>query len=739
MILFLFSAVPVFSAETLVLSGGDYYKTGRHLEILEDSSGLLTIDDVSSREFSGKFRVSDDEVPNFGYTSSAWWLRVTLNDQSPDVKRLIELDYALVDDFRLYTPLPEGGFTEKKSGRKYPFSLKEVKSRTYVFSLDVIKNSDQTLYIRLESADSLPAPLIVWEYGAFIEHNHREQFYLGLYYGLIVVMALFNIFIFFSTRDINYVYYVLTIIFLFGLFQMGINGLFFEYPGFDSLWWSRTSIAFFFSIGVVTALQFCRSFLNTKTSMPLLHKFMNLIIIWGLGEAVMSFFVDYHIVIQSSVIMGQFCVGSLWVASFISLRKGNRSVIIFLSAWSLLLAGGGMYSLKVWGLLPSNFITEYSWQIGSAVETVLLAIALGDMLNIMRREKNRAHARAMNALREADLQKDEFLAHITDKNRNIEKLNAELEKRLEAIDAANKKISMSEEKYRFLVEGTGDIIFSMDENFRILTINKAVKTHFNIRPDALISRGLLELIYENPYDNLVAKQFVQNKLDDFLADGKPVDFRAEFRSSILAEPKEMLVALEHMNTEGGGRREFLGKVTPIQDDSLIKYFIGENQQFGIENYLMTAEELSRRVTRNLVKYIDSKEASLMRIAIREILCNAIEHGNLNISYEEKSDAMFNDRYFEFIAERKNDDRYRNRRVELVYSLDKEKAVYTITDEGEGFDYTAYLENDLSELNENLQLHGRGLAMSKSIFDKMEFNEKGNQITLTKHLGENSSF
>lgn len=126
----------------------------------------------------------------------------------------------------------------------------------------------------------------------------------------------------------------------------------------------------------------------------------------------------------------------------------------------------------------------------------------------------------------------------------------------------------------------------------------------------------------------------------------------------------------------------------------------------------------------LANYFDDPDRTLTGIS--ELLVNAVEHGNLGISYAEKSGLVAEKKWQTEINKRLNDPRYRDRRVTVIFER-KEKACYIqITDEGDGFDWKQYLEVDPSRAMHN---HGRGIAMANMLcFNKLVYNEKGNQVT-----------
>jgi anti-sigma regulatory factor (Ser/Thr protein kinase) len=301
------------------------------------------------------------------------------------------------------------------------------------------------------------------------------------------------------------------------------------------------------------------------------------------------------------------------------------------------------------------------------------------------------------------------------------------------IEQAHKLLSISEEKYKLLVEGTKDIIFSLDDNWNFISANRAISNELKINPETISGKSFLDILYSDQNEQYVTKRLMLEKLEEFKRQRKPVQFRTQFKSSINTEPREMLLSLEYINIEG--KNEILGKASNIIEDSLLKYFIEENQKFAIGNYLTTAEEITHRITRNLKKYLDSSDLKMIRISLREIIINAIEHGNLEISFGDKSSAMMEDSYFETVRARQMHPDFISRKVYIDYSVNSDRVIYTVTDEGPGFDHEEFFNNDIIS-DENMFLaHGRGLTMTKNTFDQVIFNNKGNRVQLVKYFKE----
>ncbi|MCB1171401.1 MAG: ATP-binding protein, partial [Leptospiraceae bacterium] len=179
--------------------------------------------------------------------------------------------------------------------------------------------------------------------------------------------------------------------------------------------------------------------------------------------------------------------------------------------------------------------------------------------------------------------------------------------------------------------------------------------------------------------------------------------------------------------------EILGRLVPLKEDYLLQFLQQEQLTFSLGNELIAVEELSQRLVRNIPRYVDQGQTAMIRIGLREILINAIEHGNLSITYEEKSQELASGNYSEFIALRQADPRFRQRTVTVDYHLDANGVVYRIQDQGSGFDHGDLDQKTATPPDGELPLHGRGIMITRNAFDLVEFNEKGNEVRLLKYF------
>lgn len=121
----------------------------------------------------------------------------------------------------------------------------------------------------------------------------------------------------------------------------------------------------------------------------------------------------------------------------------------------------------------------------------------------------------------------------------------------------------------------------------------------------------------------------------------------------------------------------------------------------------------------------------LRLGLAELIINAIEHGNLQISYEEKTTALHNCTFENLLKERQEDERFKNRTVSIEFHQEPTFDEWFIKDDGDGFDYT-----EITTIfdNSNIeQLHGRGIFLSRFQFDEIEYSEHGTKVRLRRYV------
>lgn len=131
--------------------------------------------------------------------------------------------------------------------------------------------------------------------------------------------------------------------------------------------------------------------------------------------------------------------------------------------------------------------------------------------------------------------------------------------------------------------------------------------------------------------------------------------------------------------------------------------------------------------------LSARVVSELSLALRELLVNAIEHGNLGLTYEDKARALETGSLQQVLAERLQQPACRDRSVTVTAERREDELTVAIRDEGDGFDWRAL--PDPTDPANLLAVHGRGILLARVSVDALTFNEVGNQVTVVRSVGE----
>jgi signal transduction histidine kinase/PAS domain-containing protein len=388
-------------AEPIILTEGQgKYPLGLHLQILEDPTGNLTIEDVSSPPFNSKFVPSHVEVPNYGYTNNVYWLRVPLVNKSNGINQwFLESFFQNLNYIDLYLPSEAGGFIRKESGALRPFATRDIPYYHIVFKLPLSPQAEEMVYLRVKSGSSMTLAFILWSPEAFAANKLIDMLLVGLFYGSLLMVLGYHIFLYLSLREASYLYFVWFLacsILFFGSYE-GVADQFL-WPGLAEQ--KKYVLVITMALFFISAMKFSDVFLEQKGRSPRLHLINNLFVgYWILMIGILPF--------SSFGFMAQITsLGVLITPAFAAVcgifhwRKGNGPARFYLISWLGFIFGIVLAELVRDGTIPSTPITEKFYQVGLLWLVLLWSLALADRINILKAQTERANTRLRNNERE---------------------------------------------------------------------------------------------------------------------------------------------------------------------------------------------------------------------------------------------------------------------------------------------------------------------------------------------------
>ena len=402
-----------------------------YFSVLEDASATLTLADVTQPALAARFKTGQAPAHalGFSYTQSVIWLRLHLkNPGSQPLERMLEIGYTLLATVDLYQPDAKG-YRHVEAGYTRALSAQAHSSRFVALPILLPAGADQEIYLRVQTPNSLNIPARLWSLEAFHSYQPGDYALQALYFGIVLAIGIYNLMLFFTLRDTSYLLYVMF------AGAMAVALATFTGMGSQFIWgvtpyWTKIGVNVPAALASVAILLFTRRMLTTQQVVPRLDQVMKLFIGANTGFFFLLIgwfweFNRYFVAINlltSLLILGTGIVCAL---------KRQRSAYFFVAAFSVLFLANALSHLRNLGILPTNFFTTDSLQIGSTLEMLLLSLVLADRFNVLRREKMYAQTQALQVQGEMleKLKASEQLleARVVERTAQLQSLNNQLE------------------------------------------------------------------------------------------------------------------------------------------------------------------------------------------------------------------------------------------------------------------------------------------------------------------------
>lgn len=420
-LLILMTTLQVSASPLLLSDDGNGINLNNSVQYIEDAQHQVSIADIM--EGNPQWIENGSKTFNKSYNESSWWLRIEIdNPTEKKQSRLLEISYAVLDYVDVYLVSDGSVFQQYELGDKYPYHKRPFDHRNFIIPMQWEAQQHITVYLRVESSSAVQVPVTLWDQEAFFGFDTTRTILQGIFFGTMIVIAAYNLLIFFVLGERTYLLYVGYVLCM-PLFLASLGGYSFRYlwPTFTQ--WNDQSIIVFLSGVVVFGASFTRSFLNVRDYSRWIDK--TLVVFWygGIALAISAFFVPYHYNITVLILWAAgACVMAL-ASGCVCWYRGQVTAKYYTIAWTAMLSGGIILALNKAGILPTNLFTEYGTHIGSSLEVVLLSFALAERINAERRLRYEAQEQALIATQRAN---EELEGRVQERTQELESLTQQL-------------------------------------------------------------------------------------------------------------------------------------------------------------------------------------------------------------------------------------------------------------------------------------------------------------------------
>lgn len=368
------------------------------IDILMDPDKNLTLQHVQT---NNHFFKNTQGIQNFGYSNNVFWIKIKLtNDSLFEQKRLLELKFLPMDFIDCYVFDSANHLKHHYlSGDMRQLSVRPIKNKVPLFPITLNQNETQTVLIRLENSGAMVIDPILHtpEFFWGNVNPHREAF-ISAFLAIIVFFTLYNVVLFFSLREISFIYYFLAMFSMF-VMQSSLFGVAYEYTPFLGLWNLTIAPNLAGASFIVFSVMFVGSYFELKQYSPRINTWYSRILLTIYIPIFILLLIPqtYSSVLPIISLLGIIIIFLILYLTYIGYQKSPISSRYIFIGW--LMSGSLMilYIMELLGILHLKLVDDLTIRIGTLIEMIFFSFALGDKLKYLRIKTAEAEIKALES------------------------------------------------------------------------------------------------------------------------------------------------------------------------------------------------------------------------------------------------------------------------------------------------------------------------------------------------------
>ncbi|MBU0900436.1 MAG: sensor domain-containing diguanylate cyclase [Gammaproteobacteria bacterium] len=404
------------------------------IQLLEDVGTQLTISDMANPAVQRRFKSANGRA-SVGQSLNPWWIKVTLQ-RAADAPTQWWLEVGSVTqlDLRLYWPGPNGDWLERQSGERVAHREgRDHDFRHMLFKLPTLDQSPITFYMRSYDPAGNSFPMRAWQLDDLSQKAAEENIALGVIYGIIAALLLYNLFIFCSLRDSAYFWYVLTTAGAL-LMILSMSGHGFQYLWPDNpvpFWLDRITLP---SLWGFCATRFTQCLMQTRTHVRWAHHLLSFACICYVIAVALDGLGQRHIAAWIIALLSLTSIPAALGSALIRWRQGYFPAFLYLCGYGLILGSISLALMRATGLVQPATWNAYVFPLSVAAESILFSFALAYRIQTLKQER-------AEALEQADREKTARMAQMQG---SADELQSAVKLRTAELALANQQLSERE-------------------------------------------------------------------------------------------------------------------------------------------------------------------------------------------------------------------------------------------------------------------------------------------------------
>jgi hypothetical protein len=453
------------AADVLVLSNErakGISLSNTYLCVFEDSTASLPIDAIMHVDSANLFK---PVLQNFNINAaSAYWIKFKVrNEGDPFTQYVIENYYSHTKEFTIFY-VDNGKLYHQTTGEYVTYPQRNFRHKNLILDLPVPEiGKERTYYIKVVSALYVNFNFVINSQHSFTNYSTSEYYLLGIYYGIIFLLILYNIILFFTIRAKLYILYIF---YLFAGMLISLNE---DKLGYQYLWPTHPELNPLLSFHVAPLLLIFCFLLYASNFLELYNRMKVLfILVWTsfvlyVSIFILNFYFPWLIAIR---IITPLPFLMVFISTVIIYIRGYKSARFFILGAGLILTSIVLIQLRALAIIMGSIFTVYIFNYSLIIEAIILSIALSDRIGIIRKEKEEAQLSVLKELKEKETLQIEVHKQLSEKQQLQQKVNVELEikvaERTKELRTRSEELEIANVKLQSLIEQTNKMNIKLD-------------------------------------------------------------------------------------------------------------------------------------------------------------------------------------------------------------------------------------------------------------------------------------
>ncbi|HEY3404696.1 MAG TPA: 7TM diverse intracellular signaling domain-containing protein [Ohtaekwangia sp.] len=422
-----------------------------------DTTNTLTFWQVSSHGFSKRFQAHPSYQNKDFKPGAAYWIRLPIHHSEKTKKVwLLEFYDQTIDHIEAYVPQEDGSYQNILMGDRKPFPYRTIRHKNFEIVLNVTADTTMYYYFKVQSHEFADIRIAFRSIDRFVYYALNEYFLFGTFYGMILIISLYNFLVYLAIREIKNIYYIIYILSV-AAYAMSYDGIGFQYLWPNHPEWNDYAVGITIYSVILWGLIFTRRFLSTKANAPSLDRALKWMIVFRSIWFVIELFFFPELLTNRNVEIIPLTL--IFYTSIKIWRQGYRPARFFVIAYGVLFTGFFIRSLVYFNVLPFTTLSHYSLHFSFVLEMLFLTFALGDRIRILKDMRDRAlkriiHQHEVNMKlkdkvnRELEDKVLERTIELNEKNHQLEESNHKLERQAFEINQINSMLDLDNWKLK---------------------------------------------------------------------------------------------------------------------------------------------------------------------------------------------------------------------------------------------------------------------------------------------------